>query len=576
MKKLLAWILTLAMLCALPLPVLAAEDPDDTLSWSEDVDQEDDYEESEYEKGYWDAFNLAWDKGYAQGQEDGKAKVLNLPEDHEYAEGDTYAEGQTDGALDGYASGYAKGFYSVLSIDPWSAQELLKRGGVLNEVNVMYNGQVLSFPDVLPKLVGGRTMLPVRTVMEAMDAQVDYDDAAGRVSVTMEDTTVTFSVGSDTVTVEKDGQATTVQMDCATYETYANGAYRTMVPVRFLSEACGYTVLWDDDYRTAVVVDDQALAEKIDAGFTRINDLIRKQTEAQAGKKLVETTQATGKLTLYDEEGTPADYTISAQATTYTDGAALRLELSLDIEDALKNLVKHYPELIGEVQVSLKAALQTDLKNIPLTLLVDETGACYLNMPLLNALFPEGFPSENAWYQVADLAEAMPQAGGFTVGELLTQTLAEDWDGFHYYDNVTEAAQVLELLLGDQSAEQTGSSATWTMTTEKLAGLMELMPEELDGFDLTGSLRLDDRGSCAMKGQMTLDGLGDGSQTFTGSLDLTGDTSSSKLTLALGLKSPDAPGEQFDLSLSCTQRVKTAATLPAFTLPQGAEVVDMT
>lgn len=30
--------------------------------------------------------------------------------------------------------GYAQGFYSVLHIDPWSAQELLERGGTLNEV----------------------------------------------------------------------------------------------------------------------------------------------------------------------------------------------------------------------------------------------------------------------------------------------------------------------------------------------------------------------------------------------------------------------------------------------------------
>lgn len=123
MKKVLACILTLAMLCTLTLPALAAEDLDDAASWSEEV-----YEETEYEKGYLAAFDAAYEKGYPQGQKDGKAKVLNLPDDGEYTDGETYADGQKDGALDGYLSGYAQGFYSVLHIDPWSAQELLERG----------------------------------------------------------------------------------------------------------------------------------------------------------------------------------------------------------------------------------------------------------------------------------------------------------------------------------------------------------------------------------------------------------------------------------------------------------------
>lgn len=571
MKKVLACILTLAMLCALTLPALAAEDLDGSDFWSEEV-----YEETEYEKGYLAAFDAAYEKGYPQGQKDGKAKVLNLPDGGEYTDGETYADGQADGALDGYLSGYAQGFYSVLHIDPWSAQELLERGGALNEVNVMYNNQVLTFPDVLPKLVNGRTMLPIRTVMEAMDAQVDFDGDTRQVSITMKDTTVTFTIGSDSITVTKDGQSSTVQMDCTTYEETANGIYRTMVPLRFLSEACGYTVLWDNDYRTAVVVDDQALAQQIDGGFTKINGLLQRQLQAQQGKQLVETTQITGTITLYNEEGKATDYTLSAQATTYTDGAALRMELTLDAENALKGLAKHNPELLEQVEIDLKTFLQTDLKNIPMTLLVDETGACYLNMPLLHAFFPADFPSAEAWYKMADLDQTLTQTADLTVGQLLTQSLAQDLDAFHYYDNLDAATQVTQALMGDQAAKQSGSSHTWTVTTATLAEALNLDAEDLEGLDLTGSLQLDTKGSCAMKGNLALDLLGDGSLVLTGSLDLTGTTSSSKGSFSLGLKSAETPEAQFALSLSYTQTAKAAATLPAFTLPQGAEVVDFT
>ena len=79
-----------------------------------------------------------------------------------------------------------------------------------------------------------------------------------------------------------------------------------------------------------------------------------------------------------------------------------------------------------------------------------------------------------------------------------------------------------------------------------------------------------------MKGNLALDLLGDGSLVLNGSLDLTGTTSSSKGSFSLGLKSAETPEAQFALSLSYTQTAKAAATLPAFTLPQGAEVVDFT
>ena len=58
-----------------------------------------------------------------------------------------------------------------------------------------------------------------------------------------------------------------------------------MVPLRFLSEAFGYTVLWDSDYLTAVVVDDEALIAEVDSKFTYMNGLLAQQIDQQMGMK---------------------------------------------------------------------------------------------------------------------------------------------------------------------------------------------------------------------------------------------------------------------------------------------------
>lgn len=154
-----------------------------------------------------------------------------------------------------------------------------------------------------------------------------------------------------------------------------------MVPVRFVSEAWGTTVLWDDDHRTVVLADTAGLIAEMDQNFTVFNKILQAQQQTFAGKKLVQSMQATGQLTLYDEAGKATDYAVSAEAKTYSDGKAQRMQATLNMESALKALAKTHPEILDQVQVSLGTLLRTDLKRIPVDFLVDETGGCYLSTP---------------------------------------------------------------------------------------------------------------------------------------------------------------------------------------------------
>ncbi len=92
-----------------------------------------------------------------------------------------------------------------------------------------------------------RTMVPVRVLAETLGGTVDYTDNV--ITIVDGDTTIVMTVGEDTYTVNDEEQT----MDTA---PVIGEGDRTFVPVRFLAEALGYTVvpLQDANGLTASVV----------------------------------------------------------------------------------------------------------------------------------------------------------------------------------------------------------------------------------------------------------------------------------------------------------------------------------
>lgn len=123
-------------------------------------------------------------------------------------------------------------------------------------VTVVVDGQEVSFPDQQPLLYQGRTMIPVRGVMEALGAQVQYLPASDGVFISLGDTEIEFIIHSNLVTVSTyDGDLGTVtekeiELDVPTISL----ADRTLVPLRFLSEALGYQVDWQEAGRIVSIV----------------------------------------------------------------------------------------------------------------------------------------------------------------------------------------------------------------------------------------------------------------------------------------------------------------------------------
>lgn len=96
-----------------------------------------------------------------------------------------------------------------------------------------------------PVIVKGRTLLPIRAVIETMGGSVAWNDTARTVTIKLKTTTIVLTIDKKQATVN--GKAK--EMDVA--PQIING--RTMVPLRFVTEALGAAVDWNADTKTVTI-----------------------------------------------------------------------------------------------------------------------------------------------------------------------------------------------------------------------------------------------------------------------------------------------------------------------------------
>ncbi|MDD3925109.1 MAG: copper amine oxidase N-terminal domain-containing protein [bacterium] len=128
---------------------------------------------------------------------------------------------------------------------------LLPVTAAMAAVQVEVNGQALS-SDVPPAKIGGRIMVPLRGIFEALGAKVDWNAASRTIIANRDTTNVQLIIGNPRATVS----GKTVVLD--TPAMIIRGA--TMVPVRFVSEAMGAEVKWIDTTQTVSITTDKKYA----------------------------------------------------------------------------------------------------------------------------------------------------------------------------------------------------------------------------------------------------------------------------------------------------------------------------
>ena len=130
------------------------------------------------------------------------------------------------------------------------ALAMLLSSGVLAAVSfplsVYVDGQRVQFPDATPFIDGNnRTMVPVRFVSEALNAEVGWDGALRQVTVTKESKKIVLTINKPEMQIN----GVTKVLDCAPLIVDD----RTFVPIRFVSEALDAVVEWDGAVRTVYI-----------------------------------------------------------------------------------------------------------------------------------------------------------------------------------------------------------------------------------------------------------------------------------------------------------------------------------
>lgn len=142
------------------------------------------------------------------------------------------------------------GFYQYLNIDLsqynttiFSGNRIYLNNDGNTPVEVVVNGRLIQFPDQQPIVMDpGRTMVPVRTIAEMLGFKVDWDTDQNCAVITQGNNTMRIYPGSTNYLFN--GKYYTMDVQ----PVVLNG--RTMVPLRFVAEAFGYTV----DFRSGNVL----------------------------------------------------------------------------------------------------------------------------------------------------------------------------------------------------------------------------------------------------------------------------------------------------------------------------------
>ena len=115
-------------------------------------------------------------------------------------------------------------------------------------VTVVLDGQTLQFPTQDPVIKNDSTLVPMRTIFEALNAEVEWVDENGvqQIIAKTADKTITMTINSKEFYVNGEKQPELNEPAQLMND-------KTMVPLRAVSESLDCTVEWDQETKTVII-----------------------------------------------------------------------------------------------------------------------------------------------------------------------------------------------------------------------------------------------------------------------------------------------------------------------------------
>jgi uncharacterized protein len=121
----------------------------------------------------------------------------------------------------------------------------------INQSDYYVNG-VLHTMDTAPIISGGRTLLPIRYVAEALGATVGWDAGDQRVSIQFHETTIELWINQNRARVN--GALQQIDPNNAQVTPVIIPPGRTMLPLRFVAENLGSSVDWEPIGQEVIII----------------------------------------------------------------------------------------------------------------------------------------------------------------------------------------------------------------------------------------------------------------------------------------------------------------------------------
>jgi hypothetical protein len=234
-----------------------------------------------------------------------------------------------------------------------------------SNVTVTIDGKVQTY-DPAPQILNGRTIVPLRGIFEALGATVNWDAGTQEVTATEGSINVQLTIGS--YSAEINGMPSMLDQK----PQLMNG--RTMIPLRFVSEALGAVVRWHPENNTvAIYTTSQATnptgisVNSADQKITNPSEATKQLTLAQAlalattNSHTLQNDQASIDRAglVRDQASTNVQFTPSDHSNADANHAFTNLQQdTISVQNANKTLQKDQDALAYQVQQAYYAIFQ--------------------------------------------------------------------------------------------------------------------------------------------------------------------------------------------------------------------------